>query len=627
MMTVLDDQEELAASISSSADNAITSSARRSLVELSSQVFPQTIYRPRLIPRNFNSFGRKNSSNNIGSKVQPDTEIQCDEQHLIVDFNGKCSSCALEAAANTTTTTTPNNNYYYFSPALIGQEDDEDEEYHLIINTNSSNDAYICNDPLDPITLQYWNDSSLLESFDLLGVIANDDQDLNTPTATRNNSSTDNASGTFNMVNMLLTSPLDAADQYRTKAARMWESYQYSAPNTASPGAAEKRTSSDSDTIEVTLEGQLVANAAQTNPTKQIPMAFLEKFEGKSSLIKNLVLMEQQREMRKFLDNHDALLTKFVSRGQELQNNAQQQRHATITAILEADENCANSNVRQEHRKIDNVAPLHVPSIFFDSDFSLADPITFNAVESLLNTSEGNNSSSTNASTSFHSFSDHATFPIHLYWDAVDESLREQVTCKSDDFFLENSNFRELEILVAQANGDISDLRQEFQCLMSSIDEEALVLLMAEQRLHLQQLYSVLEDVTSVLHSKQLVENMLLSRTVEADYVGAYNLASQVIAEIDMRPSISNCSFLMESNRFCRLTDLTVVADIRSQLCQYQTFSVENAANLIVEIFISWGFIDYETVTLTTRSIIKKLVSFLSDIKQLSLINQRYTFR
>jgi len=111
MMTVLDDQEELAASISSSADNAITSSARRSLVELSSQVFPQTIYRPRLIPRNFNSFGRKNSSNNIGSKVQPDTEIQCDEQHLIVDFNGKCSSCALEAAANTTTTTTPNNNY------------------------------------------------------------------------------------------------------------------------------------------------------------------------------------------------------------------------------------------------------------------------------------------------------------------------------------------------------------------------------------------------------------------------------------------------------------------------------------------------------------------------------------
>jgi hypothetical protein len=563
----------------------------------------------------------------------------------------------LEATANTTTAATPNNNYYYFSPALIGQEDDDDEEYDLIINRNSSKNAHSYNSSLDPITLQYWNDRSLLESFDLLGVIANDDQDLNTPTATRINSSanaTDSASGTFNMVNMLLTSPLDAADQYRAKAARMWESYQYSVPNSSTHGAAEQRTSSDFDTIEVTLEGQqLAANAAQTNPTKQIPMAFLEKLEGKSSLIKNLVLMEQQREMRKFLDTHDALLTKFVSRGHELQNKAQQQRQvlfhnactpgahknpekpyseesndlATISAILEADENCTNSNVRQEHRKIDNVAPLHVPSLFFDSDFSMADPITFNAVASLLNTSEGNNSSSTNASTSFHSFSDHATFPIHLFWDVVDESLREQVTCRSDDFCLENANFRELEILVAQANGDISDLRQEFQCLMTSIDEEALVLSMAEQRLYLQQLYSVLEDVTSVLHSKQLVESMLLSRTVEADYVGAYNLASQIIAEIDMRPSISNCSSLMENNRFYRLPDLIVVADIRSQLCQYQFFSVENAANSIVEIFISWGFINYETVTLSTRSTIKKLVSFLSDIKQLSLINQRYTFR
>lgn len=641
MMTV-DDQEGLEASISSSSENTITSSTRRSLVELSSQVFPQTIYRPRLIPRSITSNGlrRKTSVNNIGSEGQPDAENPCADDHLIVDFNGICSRNALETEANTTTT--PNSDYY-FSPSLIGQEDDEDKEYHSIPNTNNYNFS------LDPTTLQYWNDSSLSKSFDLLGVIANDDQDLNTPTA-------DSTSGTFNMVNMLLTSPLDVADQYRTKAARMWEGYHCSVLNSPTHGAAEKQTSSTFDTTEATLEGQLEVNAAETNPTKHIPMAFLEKLEGKSSLMKNFVLMEQQREMRKFLDHHDSLLVNFVSRGHELQSKTHQQRHMLLHAAstsgayktaedcyydeqksasscysakstLEADENCTVSKTRQENRKIDNIAPLHVPRIFFDSSFSLSDPITFHAVASLLNTTESSNSSPRNVSTSFHSFSDHAILPIHLCWDAVDESLREQVTCKSDDFFLENANFRKLEILVAQAMGDISNLRQEFHYLMSSLDEENSVLLMAELRLNLQQLYSVLEDVTSVIKSKQLVESMLLSRTAEADYPGAYNLASQIIAEIDKRPSISSCSSLMENNRFYCLVDILAVANIRNQLCRYQAFSIENAANVIVEMFISWKFINYEAVTLSTRSTIKNLIAFLSDIKQLSLIDQRYTFR
>jgi hypothetical protein len=671
--------ESSSSSSSSSSDGVVASTTTRpSLVQLSSEIFPQTMYRPRLIPRNNNNFSRKyaGDTNTI--------EDQFTKHHLLVDFNGNCcSSSSTETSTTTTTTTTTadniiegtnNKNNYYFSPLLVGQEEDDDEDYYLVVQSNNDNNSRRHDLTLDSITLQYWKESSHMQSFDLLGVISSDDQDPSSTTTSNNSNSAGSTSSTFNMVNMLLTSPLDAADHYRYRAARMWEGYYSSVPN-ISTHSAPTENEEGSEAVALNTEQSTVGTSThQSTPTitssssssstthHQLPMALLEKLEDKSTLIKNFVLMEQHREMKKFLENNQVLLNGFVSRGEELQKKGQQQqqqqqrvllyptsatasynspqenktnntctyddKNNDTTTFCEVDNNSINSNLGhlgEGKRPKDYLTNLQVPNIFFNPDFSLSDPVAFTSISTLLLSTESNDSSS-NSNTPYHSFSDQATSPIHLYWDVVDESLREQVICKSEDFFLENATFRDLEILIAQADDDIISLRQEFYNLKSSLDEEDDVLHMAHQRIYLQQLDIALENVSNIVNSKRLVENTLLTRTTETDYEGAYNLASTVIEDIDMQRSLGFCSS-MENNGCYRLVDLIGVADVRKQLCQYQAFSVDQAVSLLVEIFISWEFNGYEAVNLSTRSTIKNLTSFLSSIHQLSLVNQRYIYR
>ena len=626
-------------------EESVSVSPTHSLLERSSAAFPEAtrVRRPRLVPRQAGVTKQRTA-------VESDTPISssCSESCSVKQMDG--STSATDTSTNASGDVTMNNDpTHYFSPLLVHEEDD------LLLD--DYNDGVQSN-LLDPITLQYWRDNPHMQSFDLLGVIE-DNYNLE---STENMPSTcfilpttpitnDSLLQWKTNMNMLLTTPRDTADHYRLQAARLWDEYY----NTATPF---------SDLLSPThiSSSRITSGAPSTVLSKHMPSTILEKLEDKSPLLKNFVLMEQHREMRKFLEQHHELLRKFVCRGEEL---SQQKREydtgdKTVETVdmdesnnsnnsteeiwksngLAADESKNNlsindkleqleSSAQESRRNADPFIFLQkcdalVPKIFFEPDFSLSDPLTYDSILSLLqnNTDYDSSASATDDGdiegkpiVIDNPLFDQTTSSFHQYWDSVDAALREQVVCKSDDFFLENATFRELEILVAHANVDVTSLREEIEHI--KFDDYDDIPKMAHQRMCLQRLHAVIDAVSHLVDLKQSIEQKMRSK----DYQEAYRLISQTIDDIDKQ------QFCQIERHLYNIVDFTVIFEIREKLLEYKTFVVEKVKSLLVEAFISWNFTCYEDVDQTTRSAIRDLVGFAASIQQLSVVNQRYTCR
>ena len=311
-----------------------------------------------------------------------------------------------------------------------------------------------------------------------------------------------------------------------------------------------------------------------------------------------------------------------------------------------------------------------VPEIFFSPDFDLSNAKTYKAVLEMLkekseldtknnpelftssidmaNVSEKpgtesrqtrrNNCKKAKLSKSI-AVLDQANSPLHQFWDSVEGSLREQVSKRSNDYFMENANFRELELLVAHAHAEIKGIQGELSNLAQfGVIEPLSVPNMAHQRECLRHISNVLSKISRLVERKQVIRRLLKAQEYK-------NALEQIF---ELHQVLAGCEQDGFSDASYNLSNACSLEQLREDLVAYETEAVECLSNQVVEVFVSWResvciavdelengeessspdtAITRHEVDPSARDHVLSLLKTIQDANVLPLANQRYITR
>jgi hypothetical protein len=167
----------------------------------------------------------------------------------------------------------------------------------------------------------------------------------------------------------------------------------------------------------------------------------------------------------------------------------------------------------------DNIQPsllFSVPDIFFQEDFSLSDPRTFETL--LLRNHQPKVSRYTGEENRFPQVALQELEPYTQYLDTIEMTLLRTVRYHAEAFFQESDRFSSLKSLVDESISEVRNLRSQLNSShgRTVVDIESIPL-MDTIRYRMRTLDRVLEEIASVLDVKSCVGGLVAA----GDYLGA----------------------------------------------------------------------------------------------------------
>ena len=237
----------------------------------------------------------------------------------------------------------------------------------------------------------------------------------------------------------------------------------------------------------------------------------------------------------------------------------------------------------------------HVPVRFFQSEFDLTDPLTFQQLL-LLPMLQAQNQNQ-NGTSQDHDHDDDDVNVIHnllplvppdhfnTYLDTIELALLQQVRNNSHQFFIESQNFGDIQEMILSLIQQVKQLQYSHTYLESNFLQPLLVIPNADShRNELQMLEQTLQRIEDLMHCQQGLQGVLSAH----DDLTA-------IAQIQYGRQLLNGTTAGNDNHgdtpgpLVELRRLRAFQTVSDQLNQYELLVVTNLRDELIEMFLSWN--------------------------------------